>query len=167
MWVMTHFGKVAYRSQYPLGFGNVDRYADSEVPLYTLFTKPYFLIPIFIFCLFAALRFRVGADCESYKESFYNLGIFGYIRTGEVEIESGFVFLSTFVYYITGTHYLLFFILAFLQIGTYYYSLRKERYALVYLGVALFLSGEYWSWMNGMRQNIAACAFVAIIPFII
>ena len=75
IWVMTYFGKVAYRSQYPLGLGNVNRYADSEVSLYTLFTKPYFLIPIFVFCLFAALRFRVGVDCETYKYNKYKFTI--------------------------------------------------------------------------------------------
>lgn len=166
IWVMTYFGNIAFKNQYPQGFGGVNRYATKKLPFYTLFTKSYYLIPIFVFCFFAAIRFQVGADCESYKDIFYDINRVGASSRGE-EVEAAYIFLSKFTYSITQSHYLLFFILAFLQIGLYYIALQKERQALVFFGVSLMLTGHYWSLMNGMRQNIAACAFVAMIPFII
>lgn len=166
IWVMTYFGNIAYKSQYPLGIDGVNRYANKKVPFFTLFTKSYFLIPIFVFCLFAAVRYRVGVDCESYKESFYEIAVFGEsIRTQE--IEPLFVFLSKLSLSFSSKHYILFFLLALCQVCLYYSCFIKDTYVLVFLSIALILTGEYWSWMNGMRQNIAACAFVATIPLIL
>lgn len=166
IWAMTYFGKVAYRTQYPQGFGEFDLLKNKRYSIFSIFSKSYFIIPIFIFCLFAAVRFQVGVDCETYKDIFYDLGKLG-ISLKAPNIEEGFVFLSKFTYSLTGSHYLLFFILAFLQIGLYYIALQKERQALVFFGVSLMLTGHYWSLMNGMRQNIAACAFVAMIPWLL
>lgn len=166
IWVMTFFGKVAYRTQYPQGFGEFNLLKNKKYSLFSIFSKSYFVIPIFIFCLFAAVRFQVGVDCESYKNIFYDINRIGASSRAE-EVEAAYIFLSKFTYGITQSHYLLFFILAFLQIGLYYIALQKERQALVFFGVSLMLTGHYWSLMNGMRQNIAACAFVAMIPFII
>ena len=163
---MTFFGKVAYRTQYPQGFGEFNLLKNKKYSLFSIFSKSYFVIPIFIFCLFAAVRFQVGVDCETYKNIFYDINRIGASSRGE-EVEAAYIFLSKFTYSITQSHYLLFFILAFLQIGLYYIALQKERQALVFFGVSLMLTGHYWSLMNGMRQNIAACAFVAMIPFII
>ena len=163
---MTFFGKVAYRTQYPQGFGEFNLLKNKKYSLFSIFSKSYFVIPIFIFCLFAAVRFQVGVDCESYKNIFYDINRIGASSRAE-EVEAAYIFLSKFTYGITQSHYLLFFILAFLQIGLYYIALQKERQALVFFGVSLMLTGHYWSLMNGMRQNIAACAFVAMIPFII
>lgn len=165
VWIMTYCGKIAYRRQYPQGFGSVDMLANKKVSFVSLLTQSYFVIPIFVFCFFASIRYRVGVDCESYKSIFYDIGQYGFSERAE-DIESGFVVLSEFVYYLTSSHHLLFFILAFLQIVFYYYGLRKNRYALIFLGVAIMLTGHYWSLMNGMRQNVAACAFVAMIPLI-
>lgn len=163
---MTCFGRIAYRSQYPRGFGEYNLLENKEYSLFSIFYKSYFVIPIFVFCLFAALRFQVGVDCETYKNIFYDINNYGTSSRGD-NIEEGFVFLSKITYAITSSHYLLFFMLAFLQIVFYYIALQKERQALMFLGVSLILTGHYWSLMNGMRQNIAACVFVAMIPFVI
>lgn len=163
---MTYNGKIAYRNQYPLGFGNGNRYANTEVPMSTLFTKPYFIVPLFVFSIFAALRYRVGVDCESYKDSFYEIVAFGELqRTQEIEI--AFLYLTKFTLLFTNKHFLLFFILALLQISLYYSAFLRDRQVLCFLSIALILTGEYWSWMNGMRQIIASCAFVATIPLIL
>ena len=129
-------------------------------------TKSYFLIPILVFCFFAAVRYNVGVDCEHYKLIFYDLGQFG-ISLSAQNIEDGFVVLSKSVYELTGSHYMLLFILAFLQISLLYYAQRNSRYSLMFLGIVLVLSGYYFSLMNGIRQNIAACAFVALVPLVL
>lgn len=166
IWVMTFWGKYAYKVQYPEGFRGVNRFGKRNLSITTIITKNYFLIPIFVFCFFTAFRFKVGVDCESYKQIFYDLNRFGE-SVRRTEIEPLFVFLSKITYAITQFHYLLFFILALLQIGLYYYSCKRNTYVLIFLSIVLFLSGEYWSWMNGVRQNIAACTFVAITPLLI
>ena len=108
IWVMTYFGKIAYKSQYPQGFGGIDRFENKKRSLSYLFREGYFLIPILVFCFFAAVRFQVGVDCETYKDIFYDLGKWG-ISLKAPNIEEGFVFLSKFTYSLTGSHYLLFF----------------------------------------------------------
>lgn len=166
IWVMTYFGKIAYQAQYPQRFCEGLLMKKQDFSTLSFLSKSYFIIPIFVFCLFSSLRFQVGVDCESYKDIFYDLNTIG-ASTRNVEVESAFVMLSKITYSITHSHYLLFFILAFLQIGLYYIALQQNRQALVFFGVSLMLTGHYWSLMNGMRQNIAACALVALIPFII
>ena len=166
IWVMTYFGVVAYKAQYPQGYGAVNRLGNKKVNYLAILSKSYFLIPILVFCFFAAIRYRVGVDCETYKEIFYDINHYGISLVAQ-NIEVGYVYLSKLTYSVTGSHYLLFFILAFLQIVFYYIALQKERHALIFLGIAIMLTGHYWSLMNGMRQNVAACAFVAMIPFVI
>ena len=166
IWVMTYFGGIAYKKQYPQGIGRVDMYQNRKVSFSSLVTKSYYLIPIFVFCFFAAVRFRVGTDCESYKFIFYELGQFGTsLRAPDIEL--GFKYIAKFVYSITATHYLFLFILAFLQISFLYYAQRKSTYSLKFFGLVLILCGTYLSLMNGIRQNIVACIFVAIIPLIL
>ena len=163
--IMNYFGKIAYKKQYPQGFGGIDRFKNNKIGILTLFTKFYFVIPIFVFCIFAAIRYQVGVDCESYKQLFYEIQTFGSIQARR-SIETGYEFLCRISDFLTGAHYMLLFIMALLQIGLYYFTLRKHTYALIFLSVALILTGEYWSWMNGVRQNIAACALVAAIPLV-
>lgn len=166
IWLMTYFGHIAYKWQYPQGYGGIDTFKNKRISFLTLFIKSYYVIPIFVFCLFAAVRYRVGVDCESYKELFYVIQKFGSLQTRE-SIEFLYKYLCNVVGYLTGTHYLLLFVLAMLQIVLYYYGLKKHTYLLVFLSFALFFTNTYWSWMNGIRQNIAACAFVAVTPLII
>lgn len=162
---MTYFGRIAYKSQYPQGIDGTDMYQNKRIPFSILLTKSYYFIPIFVFCFFAAVRFKVGVDCESYKDKFYELAQFGTIVRGASE--PGFMAISRIVAETTGSHYLLFFILAFLQISFLYFAIRKKNYATIYLGVSIMLSGTFLSLMNGIRQNIAACVLVAAIPLVL
>lgn len=166
IWVMTYYGKIAYRRQYPLGYGAIDCINDKKLPFYWLFTKTYFIIPIFVICFFSAIRYKVGVDCESYKMSFYGILQFGGAALND-DKEGLFVALAKTTQIFTNSHYMFFFILVFMQIGTLYYALRKKSYAIIYLGITLILSSKYLSLMNGMRQNIAACILIASIPLIL
>lgn len=163
VWVMTHFGKIAYKAQYPQGIGGIDMFQNRKVPFSTLLTKSYYLIPIFVFCFFAAVRYRVGVDSISYKAYFYEILNYGKL-SNESAAEDGFILIGKICASITDSHYLMFFVLAFLQISFLYYAVRKQSYAAVYLGMAIMLSGTFLTLMNGVRQSIAACVLVAIIP---
>ena len=115
IWVMTYFGNITYKCQYPKGFGGNNLFQNKKKPFITLLTKSYFLIPIFIFCFFAAVRYKVGADCEHYKLIFYDLGQYD-VSLSALNLEKGFVVLAKFIHELTGSHYILLFILAFLKL---------------------------------------------------
>lgn len=165
-WVMTYYGHIAYKNQYPQGIEGVDRFQNKKLTFVSLLAKSYFIMPILIFCFFSAIRYKVGVDFGAYKRFFYEILNYGRVLD-EGAVEPAFTYISKFTAAFTDNHYLLFFILAFLQISFIYYALRKKTYALVYLGIAIMLNFTYHSLMNGVRQNIAACAFVAMIPLVL
>ena len=166
LWAMNYYGNIAYRKQYPQGINGINLFGNKKSDFISMLSKSYYTIPIFVFCLFSAFRYKVGVDSVSYKKYFYEILQHGRLLN-EDAAEQGFVVLSKFTSCFTSNHYLFFFILAFLQIALIYYALRKKNYALKYIGVSIMLSGFYFSLMNGVRQNIVACAFVAMIPLII
>ena len=43
IWVMTYFGNIAYRKQYPQGFGGIDMFQNRKISFITLFTRTYFV----------------------------------------------------------------------------------------------------------------------------
>ncbi|MBP3613325.1 MAG: EpsG family protein [Bacteroidaceae bacterium] len=160
--VMLHAGKFAYEQQYPDGFLGNDIYANEKLSFLDIITKSHFIIPILVFCLFAALRYNVGVDCGSYRQDFYDMLQKG--STGRDNYEMGYLFLLKITTLFTNKHYLHLGLLSFLQISLLYYAMRKESYLFMFYGLALFFTGTYFSLMNGIRQNIAATAFVAMIP---
>ena len=121
------------------------------------------IVPILIFCFFASIRWGVGKDCNSYMAGFYGLG-------SESQVEKGewvFVYLQTFFRWIHFSHVPFFFSLALLQIGFLYYGLKDKPWMLLFFPLMLVLCGDYWMWMNGVRQMIVCCMFVYIILLIV
>ena len=162
--VMTNAGLYTYRHQYPNGFISENNPYNKKSSFIDLFTKSHFLIPILVYCFFVTVREQVGADCESYKQDFYNL-LYGY--SNRDTIEEGFTSLIQFTLYFTDKHYLMFLIMGLAQIGALYYAMRKEGYLLIFFGITLFFTGTFFSLMNGMRQNITVCIFAAMTPLIL
>lgn len=159
---MMHAGKYAYEHQYPDGFLGNDIYAKEKTSFLDIITKSHFVIPILVFCLFAALRFNVGVDCESYRDDFYDMLLKG--KTDRESYEMGYLLTIKFSLLFTNTSYLFFAILSFFQISLLYYAMRKESYLLIFYGLVMISTGFFISLMNGVRQNIAATAFVAMVP---
>ena len=162
---MMHAGIYAYHHQYPDGFLGNDIYAKEKTSFLDIITNSHFLIPILVFCLFAALRYKVGVDSVTYKENFYDM-----LEKGHFERENyeyGYILLTKFTILFSNKHYLIFAILSFLQISLLYYSMRKESYLLIFFGITIISSETFHSFMNVIRQNIAGCIFVAMIPLIL
>ena len=157
---MTYFGNIAYKRQYPHGFKVIDAGTNVKPTILNY----YYIIPIFIFCLFASLRYNVGVDCEPYKSGIYE--ILHYSSFSTREIEPAFLFVTKLSGLFTDSHYLCFFILALLQIGPLYYAQSKTTYSQKFFGLVL-IAFMFNSLMNGVRQNIAACIFVSLVPFIL
>ena len=132
----------------------------------SIWNKYYFVIPIFIFSLFSALRENVGMDCPAYKKAFYETLNFGQ-QTAVGGHEELFLLILKLSSYISNYHYAFFFVFAFIQISFLYSALKHDTRILPYFMLCLFAVGEYHSLMNGVRQEIVACAFVFLVPWIL
>ncbi|WP_372377732.1 EpsG family protein [Vibrio natriegens] len=118
----------------------------------------------FIFSFISGVRWNVGVDYKNYLANYLS-----YQETGLLiyEHEIGFTFLTKLIADI-GFHYSVYFaILAFLQISVIYVTFKNERYLYVYLGAVIIGGFHYLSWMNGIRQMIAATIFVYSIRYIV
>lgn len=146
IWVMTYNAKRVLKRRFiPQNFKQ-------------FITDKNILIPILIFSLVASIRWGVGVDCNSYMVGFYGYGLGTQAEKGEW----AFVYLQSFFQRLHLSHVPFFFSLALLQIGFLYYGLKEKPWALLFFPLMLVLCGEYWMWMNGVRQMIVCCMFVYI-----
>lgn len=119
-------------------------------------TDRNYIVPIVLFALFASIRWRVGVDCNAYINAFYTYDEQWLMGKGEL----GYLFLIRFFRFFHASHVPFFFVLALLQISFVYFTFKKEPYVLLFFSLFLFMTGEYWSWMNGVRQIIACSVFI-------
>lgn len=129
-------------------------------------TKGYsYLIPtIFAYTIFAVVsgvRWDVGFDHLSYLKSYLQIHLY------DDGMEKGFVALIKFCNYLNLPFYVFFAFIAFLQLffATKFY--RYRQYLVAFFACLIILSGEYFSWMNGIRQQLVACVFLYLIPYCI
>lgn len=116
------------------------------------------LLPLLLFAIIFGMRYDVGVDHLQYLECY---------QTADIErFEPIFQFVSLELKNL-GVHYIFYFTLwAFIQVFLVFYSLKDERYLYPSLAVALFMGQFFWHWMNGIRQDLAACIFLFSITFI-
>ena len=115
--------------------------------------------PILFFAFIFGLRYDVGRDHLSYLEA-YQTGI------GVERYEYIFQYI-TILFDSLNLHYFWYFALwAFIQIFSVYYALKDERYLMPYIAISLMMGQYFIHWMNGIRQDLAACIFFYSISFI-
>ena len=117
------------------------------------------LLPIFLFAIVFGLRYDVGTDHLSYMFS-YNTGI------GVDRYEPIF---RNVTYWMNehDIHYFWYFALwALIQIILFYYALKDERYLMPFAVIVLMMGQYFIHWMNGIRQDTAACIFFFSIAYI-
>lgn len=119
---------------------------------------------IITFSLLAALRWNVGVDHLSYLENYRH-----FQRTGSYlfEKELAFQFITQLLA-TNGFHFSIYFGLwGALQIGFFFYGLRRTPQLLPFLAVCVLLGPEFLNWMNGIRQTFAAIIFISGVHFIL
>lgn len=122
------------------------------------------LFSLLIFAFFSGVRWNVGVDHLSYL-SYYN-ELLNKRQFLSREMEPGFLFISK-IFASLNIHFTVYFaFLAFLQIFFVYYAVKNERYLMPFLGMLILLGPQYLSWMNGIRQMLAATIFVFSIQYI-
>lgn len=120
---------------------------------------------LLIFSIISGVRYDVGIDYLQYLE-FYKTALEGHNFVRERGIEEGYIFVTRVFAYI-GLHPVLYFgFLAFLQLIFILWAFRNERGIVPYILILIILGGYFFTWMNGIRQMIAACVFVYSISFI-
>lgn len=118
---------------------------------------------LLLFALISGVRWNVGVDHQHYLANYLTLQNGGYFL---FEKEPGFEFLTR-LFAESGVHFSFYFgFLAFLQIFFIYRAFKNEQYLYPFLGIVIIFGGEYLSWMNGIRQMLAATVFVWSIKFI-
>ena len=116
--------------------------------------------PLCLFAVVFGLRYDVGVDHLEYLEKYQTL-------IGIERFEPIFQWV-TLIFHEQGIHYVFYFALwALLQVSLVYYSLKDERYLYPFLAISLFMGQFFWHWMNGIRQDLAACVFLYATIFIV
>jgi hypothetical protein len=133
----------------------VKRYPNVEIS----FLHWEILLPIFLFTLIFGLRYDVGTDYFNYLKLYQE-----HYRIDRIEwaFKQLTLLLSN-----NGVHYSFYFaIISFIQIVLMYYTFKNERYLYPFLVVVLFLGGYFVTWMNILRQTIAALIFFYSLKYV-
>lgn len=121
------------------------------------------IVSLLVFAIVSGLRYNVGVDYLAYLHNYQHYQIFNEFTLNK---EPGFEFITKTLA-LCNLHFTFYFgLLAFLQIFFIYYAVRKERYLLPFIGFLIIMGPHYLSWMNGIRQMLAATIFVFSIEFI-
>lgn len=115
---------------------------------------------VLIFIFFTGVRWDVGIDQFSYLKDYQYLAFSdSYVRES---MELGFVgFMRLFSK--LGLHFTLFFAtIALVQLCCTLSFFRKERYVIPYFCIGLMCGGIFFSWCNGIRQQLVMSMFLCV-----
>lgn len=126
----------------------------------------HYWVCIFIFILVSGIRWDVGVDHLSYLEGYLEMQNGSFVERVR-GIEPGYLLISQLCAKL-GFHYSVYFaVLAFFEIYFVLLAFRNDRKIVPILLVLIVMGGYYFSWMNGIRQNIVACSFVFACKYIV
>src|SRR5690554_284365 len=120
-------------------------------------------LALLAFAFVAGVRWNVGVDHQSYLANYLNYQVGG---EGIFDKEIGFDYITQLMAR-NNVHFSIYFgFLAFLQLFFIYRAFKDQRYLYPFLGIVILFGPEFLSWMNGIRQMLAATMFVFAIQFI-
>lgn len=126
-------------------------------------------VPIILFTLVFGLRYGVGVDYNNYLEIYEETEYyetFSQILDNE-RYEPGFSLLLYICHYCNAPVYVLFIIIAFLQIFLLYKTYKEENNILIFIYITLIFTGYcMYNFMNILRHEIAFCFFLYSIRYI-
>lgn len=127
---------------------------------YRAYDNVYLLGAILFFALMCGLRYRCGADCESYVDGYNRLLAGNSISTYREYIEPLYEYPSIFMAHLRVGRVIYLGFWALIEISFFFLALRTRNYLLPFVGLVLILGPHFGSWNNGIRQTIASCIFV-------
>lgn len=126
----------------------------------TFFTAPTFLL-ISIFTIFCAIRYNVGTDYPRYLSA-YETG-----RAFTDRFEPLFRGISYILYKLKAHVVFYFGTWSLLQIVLYLYAFKDKKELYPYLVFFLFTNSLFFSWMNGIRQDLSSCIVLMGLSYIL
>ena len=126
-------------------------------------------MPVILFTLVFGLRYGVGVDYSNYLRIYeYTEGYNSLADMLENErYEPGFILLLYVCHYLQAPVYVLFSIIAFIQIFLLYKAFKNENGILPYIYATLILTGFcMYSFMNILRHEVAFCIFLFSLQYI-
>lgn len=117
---------------------------------------------ILLFAVVAGARYKTGYDYIDYLSQYIQLRDFDGFSRHDYEV--GFVIISKAFALIKAHEFFYFAFWGGLQIGLFYYAFRKNKSLIPWLALIVMLGGSFVGWMNTIRQVVAECAFVALVP---
>lgn len=127
------------------------------------FFTPEVVLMLLVFSFISGVRWNVGVDHLTYLDNYLSVQNGGFSR---FEKEIGFEFITN-LFAKSGIHFSVYFgFLAFIQLFFILRTFKDQRYLYPFLVIIIIFGTEYLSWMNGIRQMLAATMFVFSIQFI-
>lgn len=116
---------------------------------------------LLVFAFFSGVRWDVGIDHLAYVLDYNTVGIIGDVYRDDME--EGYVHIMR-IFNSLGAHSSIFLgVVAFLQLSFVYYAFKNQKFILPFLGVFIMCGGDFFFWMNGIRQALAATCFVCLL----
>ncbi len=150
--IMAVCGSVAARRE-PLYVGKSGLYAENE-----RFLQPEIIIIIASFTFVFGCRYGVGVDFFHYLSN--------YVNSADERFEILFRGISAVLRKLGFGYPMFFSVWAFLQITLFYYTFKHQRFLLPLLAFFLIIGHGYMSWMNTIRQEIAAGVFLVSLKYL-
>jgi hypothetical protein len=119
-------------------------------------------LALFVFAFFSGVRWDVGIDHLTYVDFYQTIARWG-DGTIRGDLEEGYVLLMK-IFNLFGFHYSIFMaFIAFCQLGFIYYAFKDVKYIIPFLGVCIMCGGDFFCWMNVVRQSLVATCFVFLL----
>ena len=124
------------------------------------YNNVYMFWALLFFALMCGLRYRCGADCESYATGLDRVAAGQPLPLYGESMEPLFEYTTRFMVWlgIGRVPYLGF--CALVEISFFYFALRTRNFLLPFVGLVLILGPHFCSWNNGIRQVTSSCIFV-------
>lgn len=130
----------------------------------TVISRDYYLrifIGIIVFTFFAAVRWDVGVDHLSYYESYMHICDTGIPERADLEVGYAWfqILLAKF-----HAHFTVYFgLIAFLQLVFAIQYFNKDKFLIPYFCLLIMSGGDFFFWMNGLRQALVSCCFLFVV----
>lgn len=119
------------------------------------------LIALLLFAFCSGVRWDVGKDHLNYVMDYKTVGVIGDVYRHDME--RGYVYLMK-LFNSMNIHFSCFLgLMAFLQLGFIYYAFKDVKYIISFLGIFIMCGGDFFFWMNGIRQALVATFFVCLL----
>ena len=122
------------------------------------YLQPEILIIIAAFTFVFGCRYGVGVDYFHYLDA--------YVNKTDGRFEFLFLSISSLLRKVGFGYPVFFSVWAFLQITLFYYAFRHQRFLFPLLAYFLIVGYGYMSWMNIIRQEIAAGIFLVSLNYL-